>query len=86
MSIATQRGGELTPFGQAVAAALWCSFLAAAAATMLCFAFLDPEGLARGEVPLWWTTRSKVYALGFFLFWVTAAVASALTLFVVRRP
>jgi hypothetical protein len=65
---------------------MWCSFLTAAAATMVCFAFVDPDALAHGAAPSWWTGRSKIYALGFFALWATAVGASALTLFVARRP
>ncbi len=56
----------------------WSGFLAAALATMLCFAFVDPQALAEGQPPTWWTARSHVYALGFFLFWLTGMAGAAL--------
>jgi phosphotransferase system glucose/maltose/N-acetylglucosamine-specific IIC component len=59
----------------------WSGFLAAAFATMICFAFLDPQALADGDPPVWWSTRSHVYALGFFLFWLTGLVSAALAWF-----
>ena len=67
-----------------LAIVLWCSFLAASAATMVAFALLDPQAMHGGEPPHWWTTRLTVYGLGFFFFWLIAAAASALTLFMIR--
>jgi hypothetical protein len=63
---------------RAVGAIFWSAFLAAALGSLLCFAFLDPEALAAGEVPSWWTTRRAVYALGFFFFWLIGLVAATL--------
>ena len=71
----TEKLGER---GRATGAIVWSSFLAAALGTMLCFAFLDPEGVAAGELPSWWTTRRAVYALGFFFFWLIGLVAATL--------
>lgn len=62
----------------------WSSFLAACVATMICFAFIDPEALRLGEAPAWWSGRQKIYALGFFFFWLTSASAAALTLYLAR--
>jgi hypothetical protein len=58
---------------------------AAALGTMLCFAFLDPLALAEGQPPAWWTTRLRVYAMGFFLFWLIGMVA-ALICWNLARP
>ena len=69
---------ELSERGRALGAIVWSSFLAAAVGTVLCFAFLDPEGIAAGDLPAWWTTRRAVYALGFFLFWLIGLMAAAL--------
>jgi hypothetical protein len=75
---------ELSPRRRAIGLILWCSFLAAAIATMICFAYVDPESALTGEgVPGWWTRRT-VYAAGFFFFWAAAAGASALTLYMVQ--
>ena len=57
---------------------LWSAFLAAALATMLCFAFIDPQAFAAGETPAWWSSRLHVYAIGFFFFWLMCLVAAFL--------
>lgn len=75
---------ELSARSRAAGVVLWCSFLAAAAATMVCFAFVDPEALRVGDAPRWWSDRPTIYALGFFLLWLTAAGSSALTLYLLR--
>lgn len=62
----------------------WSAFLSAAVATMLCFAFVDPEALAAGDPPAWWTTRMRVYTFGFFFFWLVGCVAAALSCFLAR--
>lgn len=80
----TREHAELHPRARNVALVAWCSFLAAALATMFCFAWLDPQMLARGDTPAWWTTREKVYAVGFFFLWIATALASALTLYMAR--
>jgi hypothetical protein len=56
----------------------WSSFLAAAIATMFCFAFLDPQALGQGEPPGWWSSRMHVYGIGFFFFWGVGFVAATL--------
>lgn len=63
----------------------WSAFLAAALATMVCFAFLDPDALAAGAPPPWWGSRMQVYALGFFLFWFVG-VAAATIAWSLARP
>ncbi len=80
---------SLGRLAQDVAVVLWPSFLAASVATMVCFAFLDPLlfGDAFGS-PAWLESRMAGYAVGFFFFWLTCTLSSALTLFLVRtaRP
>ena len=61
-----------------IAAIVWSGFLAAALATMLCFAFIDPLALRGGETPQWWSSRLHVYAIGFFFFWLVGLIAAAL--------
>jgi hypothetical protein len=69
---------ELGEKGRAFGVIVWSAFLAAALATMLCFAFIDPLGLVSGETPGWWTGRLRVYAIGFFLVWLIGLVAASL--------
>ena len=80
------------PSVQVVAAIGWSSFLAASVGTMLVFAALDPQviitGVDRGEpgAEPWWLTRTGIYTLGFFLLWLVAAVAGALTFRLTQSP
>jgi len=62
----------------------WSSFLAAAVATMVFFAFVDP--LALGEImePPLGVDRMTGYAIGFFFFWVLAAGSAFLTVYLIR--
>ena len=69
---------ELGERGRALGVIVWSAFLSAAVATMACFAFLDPQALAEGEVPGWWTSRLHVYAVGFFFFWIVGVIAATL--------
>lgn len=66
--------------GQAVGVVLWPAFLAAAAATMVFFAIFDPTKLGEDySPPAWLADRMTGYAIGFFFFWIVAAVSSSLT-------
>lgn len=74
---------------QNVAVVLWPSFLAASVATMFCFAFIDPQLFSEAAgSPAWLESRMGGYAAGFFFFWVTCTLSSAITLYLVRtaRP
>jgi hypothetical protein len=64
--------------GRALGVIAWSAFLAAALATMLCFALVDPLAIAAGDTPGWLTDRLHVYAIGFFFFWSIGLVAAAL--------
>jgi hypothetical protein len=75
---------DLPPLLRDVVLVLWCSFLAASAAITVFFAFVDPAQLPVEPIPMFWQTRPARYALGFFLFWGMAALAAALTLYMVR--
>jgi hypothetical protein len=73
-----------------LAAAGWSTFLAACLGTMLAFAVLDPqliidgiEGGEPGSAP-WWLTRTGIYTLGFFLFWLIGLVATVLTAYLTQ--
>lgn len=59
----------------------WSSFLTAAAATMVCFAFIDPIAFVDGTPPSWWGARMHVYAIGFFFFWAIGIAAAGLAWF-----
>jgi hypothetical protein len=77
---------ELGNRARGVAVVAWSAFLAAALATILCFAFIDPLALSAGETPAWWSTRLHVYAVGFFFFWLVGLVAAALSWQLSRPP
>ena len=57
---------------------VWPSFLAAGVAEVVFFTVFDPDDLDMG--------RLAAYTLGFFLFWLLAAVSSTLTWFLQQRP
>ena len=62
---------------------LWPSFLVAAATSATVFALVDPLDVAfLGYIQ---ASRQEVYAYGFFLFWLMAAVSSSLTLHLAPR-
>jgi hypothetical protein len=87
---ATERA-DLGAVARAAGIVLWSAFLAAAVATMLCFAFLDPAALSIGDAPGWWTSRLRVYAVGFFFFWLVCLLAAGLSWYLAqpagpRRP
>jgi hypothetical protein len=76
---------------QDVAIVVWPSFLVAAVATMICFAFIDPVFIGHDDYPPpAFASRESGYAIGFFFFWLIASLASLLTLYLartaVRRP
>jgi hypothetical protein len=59
---------------------LWPSFLVAAAAEMVFFAFFDPGEFFLFGQPLE-LTRTAIYSIGFFFFWGFAAVSSGISLY-----
>jgi len=75
----TDQPRTLSRPARVAATIVWSSFLAAALATMFCFAFVDPDALAEGHPPAWWGPRMHVYALGFFLFWLVGACAATIS-------
>jgi hypothetical protein len=76
----------LSRLARAVGIIGWASFLTAALATMLCFAFLDPQSFVEGLAPSWWGPRMRVYAIGFFFFWFVGIAAATLAWLLSRRP
>jgi hypothetical protein len=75
---------ELSKRQRDVAVAGWSSFLVAAAATMVFFAFIDPMTLADVTEPPLPVDRMTGYAIGFFFLWAVAGAAAALTLYLTR--
>lgn len=69
---------------QAIAAVLWPSFLSAALATMVFFAFIDPAGLHEVTTPPVELSRTASYGVGFFFFWFVAAMSSAVSAYLLR--
>jgi hypothetical protein len=69
----------------AIALVLWPSFLAASVASLLFFAAVDPQ-LLRNAGPRIFDNlnREAGYALGFFFFWAIAALASGLSVYMIR--
>ena len=64
---------------------LWPSFLAACAASLLFFAAVDPAMLRDGGPRIFaGLDREAGYALGFLFFWGIGALASALSIYLVR--
>lgn len=66
---------------QVIAAVLWTSFLAAALATMLFFAFVDPVDMEHAMRLPMEHTRMTGYGIGFFFFWLITGVSSALSVY-----
>ena len=71
--------------GLNVALVLWPSFLAACGASLLFFAAIDPA-LLRDVGPrlLAGLDREGGYAVGFLFFWGIGAIASALSVYLIR--
>ena len=62
---------------------LWPSFLVGGATSAMVFAFVDPLDVRfLGYIQ---ASRELVYAVGFFMFWMMAAVSSVLTLHMAPR-
>lgn len=66
---------------QAVAAVLWPSFLAAAFATMLFFAFVDPGEMETAMSNPLEFSRMTGYGIGFFFFWLITVISSAVSVY-----
>jgi hypothetical protein len=71
--------------GLDVALVLWPSFLAACGGSLLFFAAVDPA-LLRDAGPRLFAglEREAGYALGFLLFWGIGALASSLSVYLIR--
>jgi len=71
--------------GLDIALVLWPSFLAACGASLLFFAAIDPA-LLRNVGPRLFAglDREAGYAVGFLFFWGIGAIASALSVYLIR--
>jgi hypothetical protein len=76
---------ERRRWGVDVGLVLWPSFLASCAASLLFFAAVDPA-LLRDAGPRLFADldREAGYALGFLFFWAVGALASALSVYLIR--
>ncbi len=80
------RAQPLSSFGQRVVAIIWPAFLMAGVIEMLVFAFADPADLHwLGGAPVT-MSRSAVYTLAFFAFWIILSTAGALTQLLLQEP
>lgn len=70
-------------FGKRLIYILWPSFIVAGIATGVFFTLIDPTDLRVFDRELV-LSRTAVYSIGFFLFWLFAAGSSALTCFFQR--
>jgi hypothetical protein len=76
---------ERRGWGVDVGLVLWPSFLASCAASLLFFAAVDPALLKDAGPHLFADLDREVgYALGFIFFWVIGAIASALSVYLIR--
>jgi hypothetical protein len=66
--------------GQKAMRVLWPSFLVAAVAEMVFFAFFDPGEFSLFGQPLE-LSRTAIYSIGFFFFWGFAAASSGISLY-----
>jgi len=57
----------------------WPSFFAAAVATVVFFAIVDPDDLAEITWPHMDVSRKFGYSIGFFMFWACTLASSAFT-------
>jgi len=77
-------GAMPIPVIQKVIAVLWPSFLTAGVATILFFAYFDPQLLMQvsgyGEI-----SRMGGYTIGFFLFWILTSITCVMTCYF-QRP
>lgn len=69
---------------QAIAAVVWPSFLAAALATLLFFAFVDPQAMQETMTDSLEFGRMSGYGIGFFFFWLITLVSSAVSVYLLR--
>jgi hypothetical protein len=71
--------------GQRLMWVIWPAFLVAGVAEAIFFTVFDPFELHFFGAPLE-MSRSAIYTMGFFGFWVLGIVSSGLTVFLERSP
>lgn len=64
---------------------IWPAFMVAAALEMMVFAVLDPQALSLFGEPVDWS-RTAVYAITFFIFWLMFMLSSGITVLLSRTP
>jgi hypothetical protein len=79
-----EQGHELSRFQRDCFVVGWCSFLIAAIATMVFFAYVDPLALGDVMEPPVAFDRMTGYAIGFFFFWILAAGSAVLSVYLIR--
>ncbi|MEY3713288.1 MAG: hypothetical protein RL321_908 [Pseudomonadota bacterium] len=78
---------ELGLRGRLAFTVAWCSFLAASVATLVFFAFVDPAPIVAVLQPTGaLQSRTALYSLGFFFFWIVSAVSAGLTASLLCTP
>lgn len=63
----------------------WPAFLMAGVLEMAVFALVDPGDLHWGQADLGWS-RSAVYTISFFVFWMLTFASSGLTTLLAKSP
>lgn len=69
-----------------IGAVVWPSFFAAAVATMVFFAIVDPLDLAAITWPKVEISRQAGYTIGFFMFWLCTFCACGFTALLIAPP
>ncbi len=77
-------GPSADPLGRELVRVVWPAFLAACVLEMCVFAMVDPLHLHWSGHALEWS-RQAIYTASFFLFWLIAAGACAMTALLARR-
>lgn len=84
MTDKNQSAEQDIPTIQKIIAVLWPSFLTAGVATILFFAYFDPQLLMQIS-GYGYVSRMGGYTLGFFLFWILTSLTCVLTCYF-QRP
>jgi len=69
-----------------IGAIVWPSFFAAAVASVVFFAIVDPSELAEITWPHLSISRKLGYSIGFFMFWACTFGSSAFSVLLLFRP